>query len=155
MLMYSATQLYGVLVHTRYVGRLGVLEWVLCTPSHHRVHHGTNPQYIDKNLGMVFIVWDRLFGTFAEEQEEVRFGVAGSPPTHNPVRVLFSEWLALVRDLRRPVPLRAKLMYVFGPPGWKHTGRHTCAEGVLNRVEVGAVGREVEQPAPRHRPGPG
>jgi sterol desaturase/sphingolipid hydroxylase (fatty acid hydroxylase superfamily) len=122
MLMYSATQLYGVLVHTRYVGRLGVLEWVLCTPSHHRVHHGTNPQYIDKNLGMVFIVWDRLFGTFAEEREEVRFGVAGSPPTHNPVRVLFSEWLALVRDLRRPVSLMAKLMYVFGPPGWKYAG---------------------------------
>ncbi len=123
VLMYSVTQLYGVLVHTRYVGRLGPLEWILCTPSHHRVHHGTNPQYIDKNLGMVFIVWDRLFGTFADENEEVQFGVVGSAPTHNPVRVIFGEWVALLRDLRKPVPLRAKLMYVFGPPGWKYAGQ--------------------------------
>ncbi len=125
MLMYSVTQLYGVLVHTRYVGRLGVLEWILCTPSHHRVHHGTNPQYIDKNLGMVFIVWDRLFGTFADEKEEARFGVAGSLPSHNPLRVIFSEWRSILSDLRKPVSLRAKLMYVFGPPGWKHTERNT------------------------------
>lgn len=118
VLMYSATQIYGVLVHTRAVGKLGILEWVLCTPSHHRVHHGTNPQYLDKNMGTVFIIWDRLFGTFVEEEEEARFGLVGRPPTHHPVRVIFHEWLALWADLRKPVPLRAKLMYLLGPPGW-------------------------------------
>ena len=96
---------------------------MLCTPSHHRVHHGTNPQYLDKNLGMVFIVWDRLFGTFAEEKEEVRFGLAGCPPTHHPVRVIFHEWLALWHDLRKSASLKAKLMYLFGPPGGRHTPR--------------------------------
>jgi sterol desaturase/sphingolipid hydroxylase (fatty acid hydroxylase superfamily) len=123
MLMYSATQLYGVLVHTRAVGKLGGLEWVLCTPSHHRVHHGTNAQYLDKNMGTVFIIWDRLFGTFAEEKEEPRFGLVGRPPTHHLVRVIFHEWVALWADLRKPVPFRAKLMYVFGPPGWNHATR--------------------------------
>jgi sterol desaturase/sphingolipid hydroxylase (fatty acid hydroxylase superfamily) len=120
MLMYSATQLYGVLVHTRAVGKLGPLEWVLCTPSHHGVHHGTNPQYLDKNLGTVFIVWDRLFGTFAREEEEVRFGLAGQRSTCHPLRVIFHEWIALWHDLRKPVPLKAKLMYLFGPPGWRY-----------------------------------
>jgi sterol desaturase/sphingolipid hydroxylase (fatty acid hydroxylase superfamily) len=123
MLMYSATQLYGVLVHTRAVGKLGPLEWFLCTPSHHRVHHGTNPQYLDKNLGTVFIVWDRLFGTFAEETEEARFGLAGGHPTCHPLRVIFHEWLSLWHDLRQPVPLKAKLMYLFGPPGWRYVPR--------------------------------
>ena len=114
LLMYSVTQLYGVLVHTRYVGKLGVLEWFLCTPSHHRVHHGTNPQYRDKNLGMVLIVWDRLFGTFVPEMEAVRYG---RPGPANPVRVIGQEWWAIARDLRSPAPLKAKLMYLFGPPG--------------------------------------
>jgi sterol desaturase/sphingolipid hydroxylase (fatty acid hydroxylase superfamily) len=131
LLMYSVTQLYGVLVHTRYVGKLGVLEWFLCTPSHHRVHHGSNAQYLDKNLGMVLIVWDRLFGTFARETEEVRFGIAGRAVSHNPIRVIFDEWLAIGRDLRQPAPLKARLMYLFGPPGWRHAaGRDHSSPGV-------------------------
>ncbi|HEX3148901.1 MAG TPA: sterol desaturase family protein [Gemmataceae bacterium] len=116
LLMYSATQLYGVLVHTQYIGRVRMLEWVLCTPSLHRVHHGVNLRYRDKNLGMVFIVWDRLLGTFAPETEEVRFG---RPGPANPLRVIGQEWLAIVRDLRRPASLRDRFMYLFGPPGWR------------------------------------
>ena len=96
MLMYSATQLYGVLVHTRYVGRVPVLDWVLCTPSHHRVHHGVNPRYRDQNLGMVLIVWDRLFGTFTPETEEVRYGKPGpaNPAINRPCwrRLLSGRW---------------------------------------------------------------
>ncbi|HJZ92208.1 MAG TPA: sterol desaturase family protein [Gemmataceae bacterium] len=116
LLMYSVTQLYGVLVHTRYVGRLGPLEWFLCTPSHHRVHHGINPAYRDKNLGMVLIVWDRLFGTFVPETEEVRFGWPGPA---NPLRVILAEWRAMAGDLARPGSLATRLKYVFGPPGWR------------------------------------
>jgi sterol desaturase/sphingolipid hydroxylase (fatty acid hydroxylase superfamily) len=119
MLMYSITQIYGVLIHTQYVDKLGFLEWFMATPSHHRVHHGCNPQYLDRNLGMVFIIWDRIFGTFAEEKEEVRYGLAGNVRASGPVGLIFHEWLAIVRDLSKPAPLRAKLMYVLGPPGWK------------------------------------
>jgi sterol desaturase/sphingolipid hydroxylase (fatty acid hydroxylase superfamily) len=118
MLMYSLTQLYGVLVHTRCVGKLGFLEWFLCTPSHHRVHHAINPQYIDKNLGMVFIVWDRIFGTFETEREEVRFGLNG-PTTNHPLIAIFREWILLAKDLRKTGSIKTKLMYLFGPPGWK------------------------------------
>ena len=119
MLMYSITQIYGVLIHTKYVGKLGWLELFLATPSHHRVHHGRNPQYLDKNLGMVFIIWDRIFGTFAEEKEEVRYGLAGNAKGYGPIGLIFHEWQAVARDLRKPVSLRARLMYVFGPPGWQ------------------------------------
>jgi len=129
LLMYSVTQLYGVLVHTRYIGHLGFLEWFLCTPSHHRVHHGVNPQYLDKNLGMVLIIWDRLFGTFEEEKEAVRFGLSGHAPSHNPLRVIFHEWQSMWTDLCKRGSIKSKLMYIFGPPGWseietKHTPPH-------------------------------
>jgi len=144
MLMYSATQIYGVLVHTRCVGRLGPLEWVLCTPSHHRVHHGANPRYRDRNFGMVLIVWDRLFGTFAAEAEEVRYGLAGMHATRGPLRVIVHEWLAMWADLRRPAPLTARLLYVVGPPGWRHDRRAAPdpkrgnnTESVHTAVDVG------------------
>jgi len=116
LLIYSMTQLYSVPVHTRCVGKLGFLEWFLCTPSHHRVHHGTNPQYLDKNLGMVLIVWDRFFGTFEREEEEVRFGLASGIATNNPIRVIFHEWRVIADDLRKPLPFWAKLKYLVGPP---------------------------------------
>ena len=91
LLMYSITQLYGVLLHTQHIGRLGVLEGILVTPSHHRVHHGSNPQYLDKNFGMLFIVWDRLFGTFEPEREAVRYGLNGATNhTNQPIRALLS-----------------------------------------------------------------
>jgi sterol desaturase/sphingolipid hydroxylase (fatty acid hydroxylase superfamily) len=122
MLMYSITQLYGILIHTKLIGKLGPLEWFMATPSHHRVHHGSNIPYLDKNLGMVLIIWDRLFGTFQEEQETVRYGLTENIHTHEPSRVLFHEWQNILRDLRKPVPLKVKLMYVFGPPGWSHDG---------------------------------
>ncbi|MGL5892084.1 MAG: sterol desaturase family protein, partial [Bacteroidia bacterium] len=70
MLMYAITQIYGILIHTQFIKKMGPLEWVLSTPSHHRVHHASNVPYLDKNMGMVLIIWDRLFGTFAEEKDE-------------------------------------------------------------------------------------
>ena len=139
MLMYSATQLFGVLVHTRYVGRLPVLDRVLCTPSHHRVHHGVNPRYRDRNLGMVLIVWDRLFGTFAPETEEVRYG---KPGPANPVHVILTEWRALARDLARPGSLATKLKFVFGPPGWRPTPAGDAGQvGRICNPSCGGEGR--------------
>lgn len=123
MLMYAATQIYGIIIHTQAVGKLGLLEWFFSTPSHHRVHHGSNVPYLDKNMGMVFIIWDRLFGTFAEEKETVRYGLTKNlEQPYHPVKTVFHEWVEIFRDLRRPAPLKAKFMYVFGPPGWSHDG---------------------------------
>lgn len=123
MLMYAATQIYGIIIHTQAVGKLGPLEWFFSTPSHHRVHHGSNVPYLDKNMGMVFIIWDRLFGTFAEEKETVRYGLTKNlEQPYHPVKTVFHEWVEIFRDLRRPAPLKAKFMYVFGPPGWSHDG---------------------------------
>lgn len=123
MLMYAITQIYGIIIHTQFVGKLGPLEWFMSTPSHHRVHHGSNIPYLDKNMGMVFIIWDKLFGTFAEEKEDVRFGLTKNlDKPYHPVKTVFHEWGEIFRDLRKPASLKAKFMYVFGPPGWSHDG---------------------------------
>jgi sterol desaturase/sphingolipid hydroxylase (fatty acid hydroxylase superfamily) len=131
LFMYAATQIWGILIHTQYIGKLGPLEWFLATPSHHRVHHASNPRYLDKNLGMVFIVWDRLFGTFCEETDEdpVRYGLTKPIENPNPVRIVFHEWQEIVNDIRKPIPWKWKLRYLFGPPGWSHDGsRKTSRE---------------------------
>lgn len=91
---------YTFFLHTRYIGKLGWLEWVLNTPSHHRVHHASNARYIDKNFGFLLIIWDRLFGTFASESETCVYG-SGSPPTRNPLRVICAGWIALLQDLNQ------------------------------------------------------
>jgi sterol desaturase/sphingolipid hydroxylase (fatty acid hydroxylase superfamily) len=123
MLMYAATQIYGIIIHTQTVGKLGPLEWILSTPSHHRVHHGSNVPYLDKNMGMIFIFWDRLFGTFAEEQEEVKYGLTKNlDEPYHPVKTVLHEWRDIARDVRKPITLKDKFMYLFGPPGWSHDG---------------------------------
>lgn len=123
MFMYAATQIFGILIHTKTVGKLGFLEWFMSTPSHHRVHHASNIKYLDKNMGMVFIIWDRLFGTFEEEQEEVVYGLTSNLKSHNPLNMVFHEWKNIFNDLiKKKAPLKAKFMYVFGPPGWSHDG---------------------------------
>ena len=126
MLMYSITQIYGILIHTQYVGKLGFLEWFLATPSHHRVHHASNIKYLDKNMGMVLIIWDRLFGTFAEEDnsdEPIKYGLTKKLKNpHHPVNMVFHEWVSLKNDLKKDLPLKTKLAYLFNPPGWSHDG---------------------------------
>ena len=122
MFMYAATQIYGILIHTKTIGNLGPFEWVLSTPSHHRVHHASNVKYLDKNMGMILIIWDRLFGTFAKEEEAVVFGLTTNIKTYNPIAMVFHEWKAIYEDLKKQTSLKNKFMYVFGPPGWSHDG---------------------------------
>ena len=122
MFMYAATQIYGILIHTKTVGKLGPLEWVLSTPSHHRVHHASNIKYLDKNMGMILIIWDRVFGTFAKEEEEVVYGLTTDIKTYNPITMVFHEWKAIYEDLNQQTSFKNKIMYVFGPPGWSHDG---------------------------------
>jgi sterol desaturase/sphingolipid hydroxylase (fatty acid hydroxylase superfamily) len=124
MFIYSATQIYGILIHTKTINKLGFLEYFMSTPSHHRVHHASNVKYLDKNMGMVLIIWDRLFGTFApeEENEKVIFGLTENIKTHHPVKMVFHEWINIFNDLKKTSSFKAKIMYVIGPPGWSHDG---------------------------------
>lgn len=124
MFIYAATQIYGILIHTKTVKKLGFLEWFLSTPSHHRVHHGSNVQYLDKNMGMVLIIWDRMFGTFQAEDENdaVVYGLTENIKTYHPLKMVFHEWVNIGKDLKKKAPLKARIMYIFGPPGWSHDG---------------------------------
>jgi len=129
MFIYSATQIYGILIHTKTVKKLGFLEYFMSTPSHHRVHHASNVKYLDKNMGMVFIIWDKLFGTFVaeDEKENVVYGLTENIKTHHPLKMVFHEWINMAQDLKKPSSLKAKFMYVFGPPGWSHDGSKKTA----------------------------
>lgn len=108
--------LYQFWIHTRTIERLGPLEWVLNTPSHHRVHHGANPEYLDRNYGGILIIWDRLFGTFEPERAPVRYGLVHNIDTHNPLRIAFHEWAAMFRDARQARGWRARLRQLLGRP---------------------------------------
>ena len=88
------------------------------TASHHRVHHGANPQYLDKNYAGIFIVWDKLFGTFEPEVRRVKYGLTKNIDTFNPVRIAYHEFADIARDVRSAKGLRNKLGHVFGRPGW-------------------------------------
>ena len=124
--MYALTQTYGILVHTQSIKKLPRwIEAVFATPSHHRVHHASNVPYLDKNMGMVLIIWDRLAGTFVEEMPEEPPVYGLTRPLENPshpVKIVTHEWVAIGQDLRRKIPFIDKLRYLFMPPGWSHDG---------------------------------
>jgi alkylglycerol monooxygenase len=117
---YSLNLVYQFWIHTRAVGKLGrVAEWVLNTPSHHRVHHGRNPKYLDRNHGGALIVWDRLFGTFQAEEEEPVYGITKPLRSWNPLWANVHVFADIARDARTAGSWSDRLMYVFGPPGWR------------------------------------
>lgn len=109
---------YQTWIHTELIGKLGPLEWVLNTPSHHRVHHGADDKYLDKNYGGITIIWDRLFGTFQVEEETPRYGLKRDFNSQNPVVVWFSEWPALIRDVMNARSWGEAWAYVMKHPGW-------------------------------------
>lgn len=119
LLLLGVQLSYQFWIHSQHVGRLGWLEQVLVTPSHHRVHHGQNDCYIDKNHGGVFIFWDKLFGTFTEEREPVRYGVTTPVSTFDPIRMQFSWWRLLWADARATAHWRDKLRLWWMPTGWR------------------------------------
>ncbi|ASJ95995.1 sterol desaturase family protein [Shewanella marisflavi] len=104
-------------VHTQAVKTLGPLEWIFNTPSHHRVHHGRNPQYIDKNYAGVLIIWDRLFGTYVKEEETVDYGITKPVKSFNPLVVTFSEWRDMFSEAFAPgLSLKQRWQLLFAPP---------------------------------------
>mgnify|MGYP001269545867 FL=1 len=108
--------LWGIVGHTQVIGKLGPLEWIFNTPSHHRVHHGSNKQYIDKNYGNLLIIWDRMFGTFEPEEEAVKFGLVNNVNTFNPVKVTFMAWVSMINELKQKNSLSEVIKVIFGPP---------------------------------------
>jgi len=143
---YLITQLYGNIVHTRYQVQLPKwYGWIFVTPSHHRVHHASNVPYLDKNMGMMFIVWDRLFGTFQEENipEPIKFGLTKQPENTGPVNILFHEWKALFRDIKKAPSLKTKLQYLFNPPGWSHDGSTQTARVMQREYRSVEQSREI------------
>jgi sterol desaturase/sphingolipid hydroxylase (fatty acid hydroxylase superfamily) len=123
--------IYQFWIHTEAIKRLPApVEWLMNTPSHHRVHHATNPRYLDRNYAGVFIIWDRLFGTFEPETdaEEIRYGIVRNLGTHNPLTICLHEWWGIIKDVRSARSLRDALGYWLGPPGWSPDGsRDTSA----------------------------
>jgi len=122
--MYGFNLLYQFFIHTEMVGKLPRwMEAVFNTPSHHRVHHGVNPEYIDRNYGGVLIVWDKWFGSFEPEIAPVRYGVLHPVASRNPFYIAFHLWADITRDVRTPAPLATRLKLIFAPPGWAEEQR--------------------------------
>jgi sterol desaturase/sphingolipid hydroxylase (fatty acid hydroxylase superfamily) len=136
--------IYQFWIHTEAIGRLPRwVEAVMNTPSHHRVHHGRNARYLDANYAGVFIVWDKLFGTFVAEddREKVDYGLVHNLGTFNPLRVAFHEWVAIFRDVTRPgLTLRQRLMYAVAPPGWSHDGSRETSDQIKARHRTASPG---------------
>ncbi len=135
LFVYAATQIWGIFIHTEQIHKMGWLEYIFVTPSHHRVHHGSNPLYLDKNMGMFLIVWDKLFGTFQQEMNSkdyapIQYGLTKNIQTNNPLKVIFHEWQSIFKDMVQPnISIKDRFGYLFGPPGWSHDGsRKTSAQ---------------------------
>ena len=135
----AANTLYQFWIHTEAIGRLGFLETFLNTPSHHRVHHGFNEKYLDRNYAGVFIVWDRLFGSFEPEVEPPRYGIMHDIDTFHPVEASLHEWKALGRDLGGAKGVGEFVRYLLRPPGWKPDGGGLTARDLRARAVTGAA----------------
>lgn len=120
MSLQAFSLLYQFWIHTELIRSTGAaFEAVMNTPAHHRVHHGSNPQYIDRNHAGWLIIWDKLFGTFEPENEKVRYGLTTNIGTYNPVRIAFHEWFDIARDVLHAHSWRARWRYIFANPGWR------------------------------------
>jgi len=130
LMQMSISLIYQYWIHTELIGKMPRwFESVFNTPSHHRVHHATNPQYLDRNHAGILIIWDRMFGTFEPEVEKPIYGLTKNIDTYNPLKVAFNEWYFLLKDfLTSRTSFINKLKYLLKPPGWKHDGT-----GVISR----------------------
>jgi sterol desaturase/sphingolipid hydroxylase (fatty acid hydroxylase superfamily) len=117
---FSVNLIYQFFTHTERIDKLPrPVEFIFNTPSHHRVHHGSDPVYLDRNYGGILIVWDRLFGSFQQELHRPTYGLTKPVGTYNIIRLQFHEYAAILRDLRQAHGWAVRLGYIFGPPGWQ------------------------------------
>jgi sterol desaturase/sphingolipid hydroxylase (fatty acid hydroxylase superfamily) len=138
--MYALTQIYGILVHTKMVQKMPAwFEVLFVSPAHHRVHHASNIVYLDKNMGMCLIIWDKMFGTFQEEliEEPVVYGLTKPLDNpHHPVKIIFHEWQSIGKDLKKKTSFYIKLKYLFMPPGWSHDGTSKTAKELRKDINI-------------------
>ncbi|MCF6322673.1 MAG: sterol desaturase family protein, partial [Rhizobiaceae bacterium] len=131
VISYLVVLTYPSWIHKEKVGKLGLLDRIFNTPSVHRVHHGSNPQYIDKNYGGILILWDRLFGTYEPEVEKVIYGVTEPINSINPLVINFREYLFIFRDVRQAKSIGEACGYLFRGPGWEPEGEREAGAGVI------------------------
>lgn len=153
MFAYANNQNYGTLCHTNFIKKnkkkgivgffINLWEYIFVTPSHHRVHHASNVKYLDKNMGMVLIIWDRMFGTFQAEEDEMeyeklKFGLTKDVQDKNPINIIFHEWKAIFKDFfinKKNLSLTTRLKYVFMPPGWSHDGSSKTSKQLQEELQ--------------------
>jgi len=131
--------IYQFWIHTEVIGRMPRwFEAVMNTPSHHRVHHATNPRYLDRNYAGVLIVWDRMFGTFEPERDDdkPRYGIVKNLGSFNILWAATHEWVGIAKDVWRAPDWRARLGYIIRPPGWSHDGSRDTSETIKARWEA-------------------
>jgi hypothetical protein len=120
LLMQAISLYFQVFIHTQAINHLGPLEWVFNTPNHHRVHHASNPTYIDKNFAGVLIIWDKLFNTYQKSgSEPIRFGITQNMNSNRPLAIQFHEYQALWQDVKKAPSFSLKLGTLFKGPGWQ------------------------------------
>ncbi|WP_458626358.1 sterol desaturase family protein [Winogradskyella sp. PC D3.3] len=136
LLQMSISLLYQFWIHTKTINKMPKwFETIFNTPSHHRVHHGSNPIYLDRNHAGILIIWDRLFGTFQPElsEEKVIYGLVTNIKTYNPIKIAFIEWWHMLKDaFTKHLSLKNRIRYLFKPPGWKHDGSGKLSEDLRN-----------------------
>ncbi len=128
LFMHSISLLYQFWIHTELIDRMPRwFEFIFNTPSHHRVHHSSDVKYLDRNHAGILIIWDRMFGTFVEEEEHPNYGLTKNISSFNPLYIATHEWIDILKDIRKNP--RYTWQYLFGPPGWSHDGsRKTSAQ---------------------------
>ena len=133
----SISLVYQYWIHTELIDKMpSWFEAVFNTPSHHRVHHATNPQYLDRNHAGILIIWDKMFGSFEPEIEKPVYGLVKNIETHNPVKIAFLEWYYLGKDMISSKTTAAnKIKYLLKPPGWKHDGTGVVSSDIRKEWE--------------------
>jgi sterol desaturase/sphingolipid hydroxylase (fatty acid hydroxylase superfamily) len=135
--MQAVSLLYQFWIHTEAIDKMPrFFEFIFNTPSHHRVHHGSDVKYLDKNHAGILVIWDRMFGTFQEEEERPKYGLTGNLSTYNIFTIAFHEWKAILNDIRKAPDWRSGMGYLFGPPGWSHDGSRKTTEQLRKELQT-------------------
>ena len=141
--------IYQFWIHTEAIKRMPAwFEAVMNTPSHHRVHHATNPIYLDKNYAGILIIWDKMFGTFQPELdgEKCRYGIVKNLGTYNPVKICLHEWWGILKDMATAKSFKDAALYLLAPPGWSPDGSRATSKQILARWK--ARQQPAKEPAP-------
>ena len=138
-LMQTISLIYQFWIHTEAISRLPrPIEFIFNTPSHHRVHHGSDLKYLDKNHAGILVIWDRMFGTFQDEEERPHYGLTKNLSTYNLFSIAFHEWREIFKDISKAHGFKAGVGYVFGPPGWSHDGSRKTTKQLRKESIMGA-----------------